>query len=99
MYFGTWIDAKESFLQLSFLIACRNIFSRWRLFVISTVEVDYHFPLITISKWQNAVHPRPKIFLNTDSTKPISRLKRDEHDTMSPTHRKLIYLGIRCLSE
>jgi hypothetical protein len=49
-YYVFWnlIDAKESSLtQLIFLIACRNILSRWRLlFAMGTVEVDYHFPLL-----------------------------------------------------
>jgi DNA polymerase-3 subunit alpha/error-prone DNA polymerase len=70
---------ENSLTQLIFLIACRNILFRWRLlFAIGTVEVDYHFPTITISKMAKCrSSPTQDIPIpQTDSTKPISRLKR-----------------------
>jgi DNA polymerase-3 subunit alpha/error-prone DNA polymerase len=85
MYFGTWIDAEgESLTQLIFLIACRNILSRWRLlFAIGTVEVDYHFPTITISKMAKMPFiPDPRY--STDRQyKAHQQIKED----VSMTHR------------
>jgi hypothetical protein len=80
MYFGTWIDAKENSLtQLIFLIACRNI-----LFKVEVVICYGHgrsglpLPTITISKMAKCrSSPTQDIPIpQTDSTKPISRLKR-----------------------
>jgi hypothetical protein len=84
MYFGTWIDAKEFFDTAHFLIACRVSFSRWRLlFAIGYGRSGLPLPTITISKMAKCrSSPTQDIPIpQTDSTKPISRLKRDEHDT------------------
>jgi hypothetical protein len=71
------LDAKESSLtQLIFLIACRNILFRVEV-ICYWVRSKWITTSTIIVKWQNAVHPRPRYSIpQTDSTKPISRLKR-----------------------
>jgi hypothetical protein len=95
------LDAKENSLtQLIFLIACRNILSRRLLFAING-RSGLPLPTITISKMAKMPFiPDPRYSNSTDRQyKAHQQIKEDEHDTPSPTHRKLIYLGIRCLSE
>jgi hypothetical protein len=81
------MQKENSLTQLIFLIACRNILSRWRLLFVGTVEVDYHFPTITISKMAKMPFiPDPRYSNSTDRQyKAHQQIKED----VSMTHRAL----------
>jgi hypothetical protein len=77
---------RNSLTQLIFLIACRNILFRGCYLLLGTVEVDYHFPTITISKMAKMPFiPDPRYSNSTDRQyKAHQQIKEDEHDTPSP---------------
>ena len=53
MYFGTWIDAEGEFFDTAHFAGCLQKYpfqGGGCYLLLGTVEVDYHFPTITISK-------------------------------------------------
>lgn len=53
MYFGTWFDAKGSFFDTAHFPDSLNVFpfqGGGCYLLLGTVEVDYHFPTITVTK-------------------------------------------------
>ena len=53
MYFGTWIDAKGDFFDTAHFADCLQHYpfqGGGCYLLLGQVEVDYHFPTITISK-------------------------------------------------
>jgi hypothetical protein len=81
MYFGTWIDAEGEFFDTAHFSDSLQKYpfqGGGCYLLLGTVEVDYHFPTITISKMAKCrSSPTQDIPIpQTDSTKPISRLKR-----------------------
>jgi DNA polymerase-3 subunit alpha/error-prone DNA polymerase len=85
MYFGR-IDAEGEFFDTAHFLIVQKSFSGWRLlFAMGTVEVDYHFPTITISKMANAVHTDPRYSNSTDRQyKAHQQIKEDVSMTQEP---------------
>jgi hypothetical protein len=77
MYFGTWIDAEGEFFDTAHFSDSLQKYP-FKVEVVICYYGRSGLPLPTLIKnGKNAVHPRPNIPIpQTDSTKPISRLKR-----------------------
>jgi len=88
MYFGTWIDANGEFFDTAHFTGSLKEYpfkGGGCYLLLGTVEVDYHFPTITISKMEKMPFiPDPR-YRETDaeSSRTQDRLRED----VSMTHR------------
>ncbi|MDL2141706.1 DNA polymerase III subunit alpha [Flavobacterium tructae] len=88
MYFGTWIDANGEFFDTAHFTGSLKKYpfkGGGCYLLLGTVEVDYHFPTITISKMEKMPFiPDPRYRENdVESSKTEQRLQED----VSMTHR------------
>ena len=87
MYFGTWIDHEGTYFDTAHFPDCLAQFpfqGGGCYLLLGTVEVDYHFPTITISKMAKMPFiPDPRYMDAKDQYKTQRLIKED----MSPTHR------------
>lgn len=88
MYFGTWIDAKGEFFDTAHFTGSLKEYpfkGGGCYLLLGTVEVDYHFPTITISKMEKMPFIADPRYRETDaeSTRTQEKLRED----VSMTHR------------
>ena len=89
MYFGTWIDANGEFFDTAHFTGSLKEYpfkGGGCYLLLGTVEVDYHFPTITISKMEKMPFIADPRYRETDaeSSKTQERLRED----VSMTHRE-----------
>lgn len=88
MYFGTWIDHEGTYFDTAHFPDCllQYPFQGGGCYLLlGTVEVDYHFPTITITKMAKMPFiPDPRYMDAKDQFKTQQLIKED----VSPTHRK-----------
>lgn len=88
MYFGTWIDHEGTYFDTAHFPDClvQYPFQGGGCYLLlGTVEVDYHFPTITITKMSKMPFiPDPRYMDAKDQYK-TQRLIRED---VSPTHRE-----------
>jgi len=88
MYFGTWIDHEGTYFDTAHFPDCLAQFpfqGGGCYLLLGTVEVDYHFPTITISKMAKMPFiPDPRYMDAKDQYKTQRLIKED----VSPTHRE-----------
>lgn len=89
MYFGTWIDAEGQYFDTAhFPDSLRKFpFKEGGIYLLlGTVEVDYHFPTITITKMAKMpLIPDPRYSMDKDKSQEIQRNFRED---VSMTFRK-----------
>ncbi|PWN58358.1 DNA polymerase III subunit alpha [Chryseobacterium viscerum] len=89
MYFGTWIDAEgEYFDTAHFPDSLRKFpFKEGGIYLLlGTVEIDYHFPTITITKMAKMpLTADPRYFMDQEKSQEIERSLRED---VSMTSRK-----------
>lgn len=88
MYFGTWIDANGEFFDTAHFTGSLKEYpfkGGGCYLLLGTVEVDYHFPTITISKMEKMPFIADPRYRETDveSTQTQEKLRED----VSMTHR------------
>lgn len=88
MYFGTWIDANGEFFDTAHFTGSLKQYpfkGGGCYLLLGTVEVDYHFPTITISKMEKLPFIADPRYRETEeeSTRTAQRLRED----VSMTHR------------
>jgi DNA polymerase-3 subunit alpha/error-prone DNA polymerase len=88
MYFGTWIDARGDFFDTAHFTGSLKEYpfkGGGCYLLLGTVEVDYHFPTITISKMEKMPFiPDPRYSeAEAESSRTQERLRED----VSMTHR------------
>lgn len=88
MYFGTWIDANGEFFDTAHFTGSLKEYpfkGGGCYLLLGTVEVDYHFPTITISKMEKMPFiPDPRYSeTEVESSRTQERLRED----VSMTHR------------
>ncbi|MFP9114772.1 DNA polymerase III subunit alpha [Flavobacterium sp. RHBU_3] len=88
MYFGTWIDANGEFFDTAHFTGSLKQYpfkGGGCYLLLGTVEVDYHFPTITISKMEKMPFITDPRYRETDaeSTRTQEKLRED----VSMTHR------------
>lgn len=88
MYFGTWIDANGEFFDTAHFTGSLKEYpfkGGGCYLLLGTVEVDYHFPTITISKMEKMPFIADPRYRETEaeSTRTQERLRED----VSMTHR------------
>ncbi|MEH6680340.1 MAG: DNA polymerase III subunit alpha [Sediminicola sp.] len=88
MYFGTWIDVEGAFFDTAHFADCLRKYpflGGGCYLLLGTVEVDYHFPTITISKMAKMPFvPDPRYAHEPDASyRAHHRLRED----VSSTHR------------
>lgn len=88
MYFGTWIDANGDFFDTAHFTGSLKQYpfkGGGCYLLLGTVEVDYHFPTITISKMEKMPFISDPRYRETDeeSTRTQQKLRED----VSMTHR------------
>lgn len=88
MYFGTWIDANGEFFDTAHFTGSLKQYpfkGGGCYLLLGTVEVDYHFPTITISKMEKMPFIADPRYRETDaeSTRTQEKLRED----VSMTHR------------
>lgn len=88
MYFGTWIDHEGTYFDTAHFPDCLAQFpfqGGGCYLLLGTVEVDYHFPTITITKMAKMPFiPDPRYMDAKDQYKTQRLIKED----VSPTHRE-----------
>ncbi|NGM64198.1 DNA polymerase III subunit alpha [Sphingobacterium sp. SGR-19] len=88
MYFGTWIDVKGDYFDTAHFPDCleRHPFKGGGCYLLlGTVEVDYHFPTLTIHKMAKLPFiPDPRYNHDRDSQYKIHQQIRED---VSMTHR------------
>jgi len=88
MYFGTWIDAEGQYFDTAhFPDSLRKFpFKEGGIYLLlGTVEVDYHFPTVTITKMAKMpLIPDPRYSMDKDKSQEIQRSLRED---VSMTHR------------
>ncbi|OCB76995.1 DNA polymerase III subunit alpha [Flavobacterium piscis] len=88
MYFGTWIDHEGTYFDTAHFPDCLAQFpfqGGGCYLLLGTVEVDYHFPTITITKMAKIPFiPDPRYMDAKDQYKTQRLIKED----VSPTHRE-----------
>ncbi|QSB26385.1 DNA polymerase III subunit alpha [Flavobacterium sp. CLA17] len=88
MYFGTWIDHEGTYFDTAHFPDCLAQYpfqGGGCYLLLGTVEVDYHFPTITITKMSKMPFiPDPRYMDAKDQYK-TQRLIRED---VSPTHRE-----------
>jgi len=88
MYFGTWIDHEGTYFDTAHFPDCLAQFpfqGGGCYLLLGTVEVDYHFPTITITKMAKMPFiPDPRYMDAKDQYKTQRMIKED----VSPTHRE-----------
>ncbi|MNK21273.1 DNA polymerase III subunit alpha [compost metagenome] len=89
MYFGTWIDAEGEFFDTAHFTGSLKEYpfkGGGCYLLLGTVEVDYHFPTITISRMEKMPFMADPRYRETDaeSTRTQERLRED----VSMTHRE-----------
>jgi len=89
MYFGTWIDANGEFFDTAHFTGSLKSYpfkGGGCYLLLGTVEVDYHFPTITISKMEKMPFiPDPRYReSDAESSQTQERLRED----VSMTHRE-----------
>ncbi|MXN91723.1 DNA polymerase III subunit alpha [Flavobacterium sp. Sd200] len=89
MYFGTWIDANGEFFDTAHFTGSLKQYpfkGGGCYLLLGTVEVDYHFPTITISKMEKMPFIADPRYRETDaeSSRTEQRLRED----VSMTHRE-----------
>jgi error-prone DNA polymerase len=88
MYFGTWIDANGQFFDTAHFTGSLKEYpfkGGGCYLLLGTVEVDYHFPTITISKMEKMPFiPDPR-YRETDAES--SRTQEKLREDVSMTHR------------
>ncbi|KGO93636.1 DNA polymerase III subunit alpha [Flavobacterium subsaxonicum] len=89
MYFGTWIDANGEFFDTAHFTGTLKSYpfkGGGCYLLLGTVEVDYHFPTITISKMEKMPFiPDPRYReSDAESSQTQERLRED----VSMTHRE-----------
>lgn len=81
MYFGTWIDAEgEYFDTAHFPDSLRKFpFKEGGIYLLlGTVEVDYHFPTVTINKMAKMpLIPDPRYSMDQEKSQEIERSLRE----------------------
>ncbi|SKC12700.1 DNA polymerase III subunit alpha [Chryseobacterium balustinum] len=89
MYFGTWIDAEGQYFDTAhFPDSLRQFpFKEGGIYLLlGTVEVDYHFPTITITKMSKMpLIPDPRYSMDEDKAKEVENSLRED---VSMTSRK-----------
>lgn len=89
MYFGTWIDAEGQYFDTAhFPDSLRKFpFKEGGIYLLlGTVEVDYHFPTVTITKMAKMpLIPDPRYSMDKDKSQEIQRSLRED---VSMTFRK-----------
>jgi DNA polymerase-3 subunit alpha/error-prone DNA polymerase len=88
MYFGTWIDANGEFFDTAHFTGSLKEYpfkGGGCYLLLGTVEVDYHFPTITISKMEKMPFIADPRYRETDAESMLTqeRLRED----VSMTHR------------
>jgi DNA polymerase-3 subunit alpha/error-prone DNA polymerase len=104
MYFGTWIDAEGEFFDTAhFTVSLKEYpFQGGGCYLLlGNVEVDYHFPTITINKMAKMPFiPDPRYMDSKDQFKTQNQIKEDvsmthrapypqEHEINIPRHRMI----------
>lgn len=88
MYFGTWIDHEGTYFDTAHFpdsLAQHPFLGGGCYLLLGTVEVDYHFPTITISKMAKMPFiADPRYMDSKDQFKTQQQIKED----VSSTHRK-----------
>ena len=88
MYFGTWIDAEGEFFDTAHFADCLQKYpfkGGGCYLLLGQVEVDYHFPTITISKMEKMPFiPDPR-YSNTDEKR--FQTQQQIREDVSMTHR------------
>ncbi|MGV3460267.1 MAG: DNA polymerase III subunit alpha [Flavobacterium sp.] len=88
MYFGTWIDANGEFFDTAHFTGSLKGYpfkGGGCYLLLGTVEVDYHFPTITISKMEKMPFiPDPRY---RESDAESSRTQQKLREDVSMTHR------------
>ncbi|MDA6072000.1 DNA polymerase III subunit alpha [Flavobacterium sp. AC] len=88
MYFGTWIDHEGTYFDTAHFPDCLAKFpfeGGGCYLLLGTVEVDYHFPTITMTKMAKMPFiPDPRYMDAKDQYKTQRMIKED----VSPTHRE-----------
>ncbi|MCX8524607.1 DNA polymerase III subunit alpha [Chryseobacterium formosus] len=89
MYFGTWIDAEGQYFDTAhFPDSLRQFpFKEGGIYILlGTVEVDYHFPTITITKMSKMpLIADPRYSMDEDKAKEVENTLRED---VSMTQRK-----------
>ncbi|HIB8181456.1 TPA: DNA polymerase III subunit alpha [Elizabethkingia anophelis] len=89
MYFGTWIDAEGQYFDTAHFpnSLLRFPFKEGGIYLLlGTVEIDYHFPTITISKMAKMpLIPDPRYYMDTDKSFDVYKNIRED---ISMTSRK-----------
>lgn len=89
MYFGTWIDAEGQYFDTAhFPDSLRQFpFKEGGIYLLlGTVEVDYHFPTITITKMSKMpLIADPRYSMDEDKAKEVENSLRED---VSMTYRK-----------
>lgn len=82
MYFGTWIDAEGQYFDTAhFPDSLRKFpFKEGGIYLLlGTVEVDYHFPTVTITKMAKMpLIPDPRYSMDKDKSQEIQRSLRED---------------------
>jgi DNA polymerase-3 subunit alpha len=82
MYFGTWIDAEGQYFDTAhFPDSLKKFpFKEGGIYLLlGTVEVDYHFPTVTIIKMAKMpLIPDPRYSMDKDKSQEIQRNLRDD---------------------
>lgn len=88
MYFGTWIDHEGTYFDTAHFPDCLAQYpfqGGGCYLLLGTVEVDYHFPTITITRMSKMPFiPDPRYMDAKDQYKTQKLIKED----VSPTHRE-----------
>jgi len=81
MYFGTWIDAEGQYFDTAhFPDSLRKFpFKEGGIYLfLGTVEVDYHFPTVTITKMAKMpLIPDPRYSMDQEKSQEIERSLRE----------------------
>lgn len=88
MYFGTWIDANGEFFDTAHFTGSLKQYpfkGGGCYLLLGTVEVDYHFPTITISKMEKMPFISDPRYRETDQES--SRTQQKLREDVSMTHR------------
>lgn len=108
MYFGTWIDYEGSYFDTAHFpdsLAQHPFQGGGCYLLLGTVEVDYHFPTITITKMAKMPFiPDPRYMDSKDQFKTQRQIREDvsstdrkpypqEHEFNLPRHRMLHQLS------
>nr|WP_315200612.1 DNA polymerase III subunit alpha [uncultured Flavobacterium sp.] len=104
MYFGTWIDNEGSYFDTAHFpdsLVQYPFLGGGCYLLLGTVEVDYHFPTITISKMAKMPFvPDPRYMDSKDQFKTQNQIREDvssthrapypqEHEINLPRHRMI----------